>query len=132
MEKRIPARLTPRAGRKFACTVAAAFLVFGAIAWCRHHNVAAAVCACLGAVLLFAGLILPGRLTPLWRAWMGLAYAISRVTTPLFMGLVYFLIFTPMGLVKRWMGDDPLIHEAGADGYWVKKGGARSDMERQF
>jgi hypothetical protein len=132
MEKKIPARLTPREGRKFAYTLAAAFLFFGAVAWIRHHNLPAEICACLGAILICAGSIAPGRLTPLWRAWMGLARAISRVTTPLFMGLVYFLIFTPMGLVKRRIGKDPLIHGAGPDGYWVKKGDARSGMERQF
>jgi len=132
MGREVSARLTPREGRKFAWSIGGAFFLFGAIAWYRDHRLAAEAFGSFGAVLLLAGLIVPDRLTPVWRAWMGLARAISKVTTPVFMGLVYFLGFAPMGLAKRWIGHDALVHKAGTDGYWVQKRGARSDMERQF
>jgi hypothetical protein len=135
MEENIPTRLSPAEGRKFAFTVGAAFLVLGLIAWYRHHPVALAVLCGIGLTLCLAGLIAPGRLAPVLRLWMGLAHAISRVTTPIFMGIVYFLVFAPMGLVKRIAGHNALVRRAGKDGYWIRRNGqtgTRSNLERQF
>ena len=69
------------------------------------------------------------------RAWMGLAHAISRVTTPIFMGLIYFLVITPTGLLMRSLGRDPLEHAEVGGGFWVARpeDERRSrSMERQF
>jgi hypothetical protein len=133
MEERVPARLSPAEGRKFAFTVGAAFLLLAAVAWYRRHLALLAVFGMPGAAFLLAGLAVPARLAPVWRLWMGLARAISKVTTPMFMALVYFLVFTPFGAVKRWAGHNALRRPAGASGYWVKRdSGTASDLERQF
>jgi hypothetical protein len=69
----------------------------------------------------------------LQRAWMGLASAISKVTTPIFMGIVFFVIITPMGLLMRWFGRRALVHREQNGGFWAAPvSGGRSDMERQF
>lgn len=133
MEERVPARLSPAEGRKFAFTVGAAFLLLAAVAWYRRHLALLAVFGMPGTAFLLAGLAVPARLAPVWRLWMGLARAISKVTTPMFMALVYFLVFTPFGVVKRWAGHNALRRPAGASGYWVKRdSGTASDLERQF
>lgn len=135
MEGKVPTGLSPAEGRKFACTVGAAFLLLGALAWYRHHPVLMTGFGATGAGLLIAGLVLPGNLTPVWRLWMGLAHAISRVTTPVFMALVYFLVFTPFGAIKRLAGGNALHRPADSSGYWLKRSPAQgpgSDLERQF
>ena len=140
MAARIPARLTtarvPAAqGRRFGLTVGAAFLVLGGLLWWRGHPTGAAVAVVLGGALGLAGLLLPTRLGPVERAWMGLALAISKVTTPVFMGLVYFLVMTPTALLRRAFGGDALRRDPAAPSYWVMRdgeAGRRSDLERQF
>jgi hypothetical protein len=60
------------------------------------------------AVLALSGLAAPGTLRPAYRAWMKLGLLMSRVTTPLIMGIVFFLVVTPMGIARRVLGKDSL------------------------
>ena len=129
----IPARLSAREGRKFAFTVGAAVLVFAAFAWWRERALALRVFASLGGLLVLLGAFVPTRLGPVQRAWMGLAHAISKVTTPIFMGIVYYAVMLPIGLLMRLFGRRPLVHQPVQDSLWMTPpSGGRSDLERQF
>lgn len=113
--------------------VAAAFFVSAGVAYWRHRPAPAIALAGLGAALLIAGVVAPGRLGPLQRKWMGLAYLLSRFTTPVFMAVLYFLVITPIGLFMRAIGHRPLRHSMQNGGFWTKPvSGGRSDMNRQF
>ena len=129
------ARLTTADGRRFGLTLGAAFLVLAGVLWWRGREVGAPIAAILGASLVLAGVAVPGRLGPVQRAWMALAAAISRVTTPIFLGVVYFLAFVPVGLLMRLAGRNPLARSRTAASYWVARkprSEARRDLERQF
>ncbi len=126
------ARLTPADGRRFAFTLAAAFAVLAGVSWWRSHQTAATVLGALAAALAIAGVLVPARLGPVQRAWMGLAHAISRVTTPIFMGLVYFVVITPIGFMRRIVGGNPLRAHQGASGWVDREGAPRGDLTRQF
>jgi hypothetical protein len=130
----IPARLTPGEGRKFGLTVGIAFLVLGGVSHWRGHDTAPYVLWALGGLLTLGGLAAPVALSPVHRAWMGFAHQLSRVTTPLFMGLVYFVVLTPIGWVVRLVSRNPLVHPAGETGYWVTRAAddQRSTLDRQF
>ena len=134
LEAGIPTRLSPAEGRKFGFTVGIAFLVLaGLLRFWRHKEAAGAVAGILGVMLVVAALSVPARLGPLQRAWMGLAHAISKVTTPVFMGIVFFLVMTPIGLLMRLLGRRALVHREQNGGFWVAPAsGGRSNMERQF
>jgi hypothetical protein len=137
MEKRDSSRLTAAEGRRFALTLAVAFAVLGGLAQWRGRERAAIVFAVAAGLLLLGGLIAPTRLGPVERAWMSLARAISRVTTPLFMGIVYFLVLTPTGLLRRAVTKRTLSPPRSADTFWVTRKAAdpeaaRRRMERQF
>ena len=134
MEAGIPARLTPSQGRKFGLTVGIAFLLLAALLhfW-RHRDAAAAVTGSVGLLLVVAALAVPTRLGPLERAWMGLARAISKVTTPVFMAVVFFIVVTPIGLLMRLLGRRVLLHRQRDGGFWAAPAsGGRSDLQRQF
>jgi hypothetical protein len=129
----IPARLSAAEGRKFAITVGAAFSVVGAVLWWRGMPRAAVVLWVIAGSLLLAGLIIPGNLTPIHRGWMGLALLISRVTTPLFLGAIYYLVLTPFGVVRRALGKNSLVRAETGGSFWVsREDGGRSKLERQF
>jgi hypothetical protein len=134
MAARVPARLTPAAGRRFGLTVGSAFLTLAAVSWWRGHAAAALAFAIFGIALALAGLVLPTRLGPIERVWMQFAHAISRVTTPIVMAAMYFLVITPAGLVRRTLARSPLVHTETTTGFWKSRAGdGRSrSMERQF
>lgn len=134
MERADSARLTPAEGRKFGLTVGAAFLLLAALSFWRGHRVPVVAFGSFGALLVLAGLLVPTRLGPVQRGWMALAEAISRVTTPVFMAVVYFLVLTPAGLIVRLLGHSPLRHESVDGSYWRRRGEGEqaSDMRRQF
>jgi hypothetical protein len=131
----IPARLTREEGRKFGLTVGAAFLALSGLLWWRGRHSAALVCLALGSVLVLAGLVVPVRLGPAYRAWMGFALLLSRVTTPVFLGIVYFLILTPTGGIMRLLGKNSIRRPLSDGSFWVQRPGGegrRGTMEHQF
>ena len=137
MAHAIPAGLnrpyTAAAGRKFAFTVAAAFVVLATIGQYRGHSLSAVVFAAAATLLAIGGAFVPAKLGPIDRAWMSLAKAIAKVTTPIFMAVLYFVIVTPIAFLRRTLGGNSLIHRSGALGYWVDRTQSpRGSMERQF
>ena len=135
MANKAPTKLTAAAGRSFGLTVGAAFLVIAGILWWRDHSVAATITGSLGALLALAGLVIPTHLGPVERAWMALAHAISKVTTPIVMGVMYLLVITPVGLLRRTLGGNPMVHRREHDSYWrPRPPGARrtGSLSRQF
>ena len=134
METGVSARLTPAEGRKFGLLVGGAFLVLTLLLWRRGHVIGASVAAVLAAGLIAGGLAAPSRLGPVYHGWMALAKMISKVTTPVFMGAIYFLVLTPAGLLARLLGHRPLSRARGATTYWHSRpaGARRGEMDHQY
>ena len=60
------------------------------------------------AVLSIWGLAAPMTLRPIYRLWMRFGLALSKVMTPLILGIVFFLLITPVALVLKILGKDPM------------------------
>jgi len=123
--------LSPAEGRRFGLTVGMAFSVLGSLALWRGRPTLGMVLVGIGASLILAGLLLPGNLGPVYRAWMAFAHAISKVTTPIFLGIVYFVPITITGLVMRLLGRNPMRRTDTDGSYWVATD-QLSDLHRQF
>jgi hypothetical protein len=140
MAEAVPARLTAAEGRSFGLTVGIAFVVLAVVLrGLRGAVTVPAVFAVVGGLLCVAGLLVPTRLASVRAAWMKLAHIISRVTTPIFMGGLYFLVLTPTGVFRRMIGRNALVREAGRNesptgSYWVERSPEkrRGDLKRQF
>src|SRR5262245_19560123 len=135
MAEKARQEFTAAAGRKFAFTVGAAFLVFGGIAWWRGHPTTTTVLGTLGATLLVLGLLVPRALGPVERAWMALAKVLSKVTTPIVMGVIYLIVLSFVGLIRRTLAGNPMSHAEAGRGFWKERAeGARrsASMQRQF
>lgn len=135
METRVPARLTAAEGRKFAFTVGAAFLVLAGLALWRGKPTTASILGALSGILLVAGLVVPARLGPVQRGWMGLAHLLSKVTTPIVLGILYFGVIAPAGFVLRLFGRKSLTQRKDAPTFWVTReraARAPDQMEHQF
>ncbi len=89
----------------------------------------------LAVVLALWALAAPQSLRPIYRGWMRLGLLISRVTTPLILGAVFFLVIMPMGLVMRLFGHDPMNRrfDAEAASYRVlSRKAPKEHMEKPF
>ena len=136
LEREDTAGLTPAEGRKFGLTVGVAFLALASLFWWRGHGTLQLIALVAGGGLVLSGLLVPGRLGPIYRGWMRMAELISRVTTPIFMGVIYFLVVTPIGVLLRLFGRNPLSPPEDRS-YWATRGDdtrkdGKSDMRRQF
>jgi len=80
---------------------------------------AVAVAAAFAAVAVAA----PDLLRPLNRAWLRFGELLQRVTNPLILGIIFFGVITPTGLIFRLMRRDLLRLKAvpGADSYWIPR-----------
>ena len=126
------ARLTAREGRRFGLTVGLAFLALAALLWWRDHPTLATAAAIVGGMLVGAGVAVPGHLGPIHAAWMRFALTISKVTTPVLMATVYFLVITPTGLIRRALGKNTLVARGGGSRWVSRAEQPRSDLRRQF
>ena len=135
MERGVRTRLTASEGRKFAFPVGIAFLLLGGIVLWRGHSSVALVLGTVAGLLLLAGLVIPTLLGPVYRAWMGFALLLSKVTTPIFMGITFFLVIAPIGLLMRLVGRNPVVRRETDNSFWVPRpegSKRRSDLTRQF
>jgi tellurite resistance protein TehA-like permease len=127
--------LTAAEGRKFGFTVGIAFLALGSFAMWRGKQRTSMVLLSLGGLLVVAALVVPTMLGPVERAWMGLAHLISKVTTPIFMSIVYFVVMTPIGYLRRMSAGRMGAPKDPALSNWIAHTPAvtrRESMERQF
>lgn len=125
-----PAAQKVREGRAFALTLAGGFLFLALMAYWRHAPRAAAVAVVVATVSLLAATVLPGKIEPIRYAWMKLGEGIGYVTTPLVMAIVYYLVVTPIGLLKRAR---PVGRPTEASSWYQRSPlPGRERMERQF
>lgn len=88
----------------------------------------------LAAILVAFGFIAPMTLRHVYKRWMQFGLILSMVTTPIIMGLVFYLMITPIGLIRRLLSDDPLarnFHDGESYRVPCKKTPAKN-MERPF
>ncbi|NQV42522.1 MAG: sxtJ [Candidatus Marinimicrobia bacterium] len=76
-----------------------------------------------GGLILFVGFIYPIALRPLFVLWMSIAASLGFIMTRIILGLIFFLIFSPIGLVFRLLKKDHLDEaiDPEATSYWRKR-----------
>lgn len=132
MAHRISARLSPAEGRKFALTVGAAFVALAGFTYWRGLERVATVAGALGAAFIVAGLVAPAHLGLIYRGWMAFGLALSKVTTPIFMGIVYFLVIAPIGVFRRAIGRNALVARGTTTVWATRDASTVSNLHRQF
>ncbi|MFN2531703.1 MAG: SxtJ family membrane protein [Pyrinomonadaceae bacterium] len=109
-----------RAEREFGLIVGTVLVLLST--WWLYRGkfiTAAEVLLPVGAALISLGLLLPRSLVIPNRIWMLLAEGLSFVSTNIILAILYFLVVTPIGVVKRLSGWDPLGRRAASENsYW--------------
>jgi hypothetical protein len=111
-----------RALRKFGVTVGIAFITLGAVSRWRGHELPPRVLWTLGVLLLVPGLVAPTLLAPVQRAWMAAAEVMASFNTRVILGLLFYVVFTPVGFVMR-LFHDPLTRSLrdGKQSHWIRR-----------
>lgn len=91
----------------------------------------------IAAAFIAVALAKPGVLRPVNRLWFGFGLLLNRVVNPVVMALLFYLTVTPIGLLMRALGKDPLRLKIArdADTYWIKReppGPRPETMRQQF
>jgi hypothetical protein len=91
----------------------------------------------IAALVLVFTLVRPSLLRPANRAWMKFGLLLSRITNPIVTALLFYLVFTPIGLLMRMLGKDllRLRPEPQAASYWIERrppGPKPETMAQQF
>jgi len=76
----------------------------------------------VGGVLVAAFYAIPPIRRPLYLGWMYAAFPIGFVVSHVILALIYYLVFTPIGLLLRLFGKDPMSRKIDreAASYWVE------------
>ena len=126
---------TFRAEREFGLLVGAVFSLLGLWWFYRgKFDTAAYVFTSTGAALILLGAAFPRLLIIPRKLWMKLAEALSYVSSRIILAIIFFLVLTPIGLIKRAMGWDPLERRSGSrESFWHPYPGRdRRHYERMF
>lgn len=87
---------------------------------------------CGAAVFALSGMLARPIFRPIYIGWMAFAFGLGWVNTRLILGLFFYLVMTPIGLILRMKSNDPLERriDRQATSYWSKKDSLPPDRER--
>ena len=87
----------------------------------------------LSLIFLTLGLLNSKILTPLNKIWFKFGIILGKIISPIIMGVIFFLVVTPIGLLMRLLGKDLLNLKYNKNkSYWIEKKAPKSKMKNQF
>ena len=84
-------------------------------------------------IFLILGLLNSKILNPLNKLWFKFGIILGRIISPLIMGIIFFLVVTPTGLIMKLLRKDILnLRYNKNKSYWIKKNEQKNNMKNQF
>ena len=112
------------------------FIVFLAISlWPLKSQEDLRLWAFILALIFFVlGILNSKFLTPLNKLWMKFGIFLGSIISPVVMGVVFFMVVTPVGLIMRFLGKDLLRIKKSkfVSTYWISREKQNNTMKRQF
>ena len=86
----------------------------------------------LSLIFLIITIIRPNLFTFLNRLWIQFGIFLGKVISPIVMGLVFFFVVTPIGVLVRILKKDVMGLKRGASSYWINREDKLQSMKKQF
>ena len=87
----------------------------------------------IGIIFLILGILNSRFLTPLNKIWFKFGIFLGQIISPIVMGIIFFLVVTPIAFIMRILGKDVLrLKKKNDNSYWIKKTDLKSKMKNQF
>ena len=84
-------------------------------------------------IFLILGILDSKILSPLNKIWFKFGIFLGKIISPIVMGVIFFLVVTPIGFLMRLLGKDVLnLKYSDLKSYWIEKTGPKSKMKNQF
>ena len=83
-------------------------------------------------VFLIITIIRPNLFTFLNKLWIKFGILLGRIISPIIMGLVFFCVVTPIGVLVRILKKDVMGLKRGASSYWINREDKIQSMKKQF
>ena len=118
--------------RSFGIVFFIVFLIIALYPLVNDHNIRL-WSLIVSLIFLISGLINSKILTPLNKLWFKFGILLGSFVSPIVMGLVFFLVVTPTGIIMRIFGKNLLnLKRNNKKSYWIKKKELISKMKNQF
>ena len=89
--------------------------------------------AIISLTFLVLGLLNSKILTPLNKLWFKFGIFLGKIVSPIVMGVIFFLVVTPIAILMRMLNKDVLnLKYNNKSTYWIEKSGPKSKMKNQF
>ena len=87
----------------------------------------------ISSIFLVLGLVNSQLLTPLNKIWFKFGIFLGKIISPIVMGIIFFFVVTPTGILMRLFQKDLLnLKFNKKKSYWIEKNGIKSKMKNQF
>jgi len=119
--------------RNFGLTFFIIFLIFGL--WPLTNEETVRIWSIvISLIFLFLGLTNSRLLTPLNIIWFKFGILLGAIFAPIAMGIVFFIVVTPIGLIMRLLGKDILKkkYNKNEKSYWINRDKPAGSMKNQF
>ena len=84
-------------------------------------------------IFLFLGIIKSKFLTPLNKIWFKFGIILGYIISPIIMGLIFFMVVTPIAILLKILGKDELnLKKNNNKSYWIEKSKINSSLKNQF
>lgn len=84
-------------------------------------------------IFLILGIMNSSILTPLNKIWFRFGIFLGNLIAPVVMGIIFFFVVTPIGLIMRLLGRDLIkLKKNNENSYWTEKKDTKSSMRKQF
>ena len=94
--------------RNFGLIVGGVFCLIAVWPAFRHGEAIRFWALVPGSLLIALGLLMPMTLGPIFRVWMKIGHVMGWINTRIILGLVFYLVVTPTGMIRRLFGKDPM------------------------
>ena len=86
----------------------------------------------LSLVFLIITIIRPNLFSLLNKLWIKFGISLGKIISPIVMGLIFFFVVTPIGLLVRILKKDVMGLKRGANSYWINREDKLQSMKKQF
>ena len=108
--------------KTFGLFFSAIFVSVAAYAYLKLWSEFSVFALMTSTLFAIAAFLTPQILTPLNRLWFSLGLLLGKIVSPIVLGLIFFLLITPVSLVTRLFGRDELkIKKRTVESYWVDR-----------
>ena len=87
----------------------------------------------LSIIFLILGLLNSSVLSPLNKMWFKFGILLGNFMSPIILGIVFFVVVTPIAFIMRLFGKDVLnLKKNNKKSYWIERSPIKSKMKNQF